>query len=741
MRGKKKIWLQQLLILGGSILLMMVLMGFNGHKFLTDDNLNQFYPVIHSSFDTLLETKQFPLIDFYQMKGMIISDEGYYGQTNGLMFLSHLLEKLFYPHTDCINIYIVLCVALGNAAWNYVLIKLDYKQSTRLFIILMMCGVSSYFSLGYWYYVFNNYLILPMLFLACYYACYENGLYAYTSGAIILWFSLLLGNIQFTCYHYMIYAIILVLFCFESNNIQKLKILCSNIILAVVFSLPSIMLALNASKRRSVIIGDGFMNMSVSFLRQLVFSSLPVKWLEALLGNTEWWNSYVYNQSFVFPDWIEHVFTGFLFWGFIVFLIQNAWNLLRSYFKEEKKQKEDMIASEKSFFLVSVCVCAVFFELFQMGENFVVADLLHKIPVINQFRYLFKISPVLPGLFALLSAEVIEKIHHKTFYLVIILMIGLGLYNNYDICNGGEHRFYQESDKKITDEFLEIRTVRDEMAANGIDLDNYRMISIIDDSEDDFFGDVRDPKKMSFNQKTFAGIYTAGGYENALNLQGYNSLNFVFPSLFNYTNLANASLYGLDKNISYQDDYLEQFISQMQNNAIKYIVFSEKDLFVTDYIAYFEEKNILNRSIPLSNKLIVLELKNSLPICSGARMLPTENMNLVRMLPEQENEVMQIDTSFTYYDELAAYYDVNGIKKNLPVLQNESGDATIILDEDAAENEISLTYQKTGHSYVLLWGAFVSLFVLFLFTATIFGGEMIINLNCGKSGNAFHNPQ
>ena len=65
-------------------------------------------------------------------------------------------------------------------------------------------------SFFYWYYVYNNYLMIPLLLLTFLKGRGEK--WKFCACGILLAFEILLGNVQYTCYHYMLYVVICVVY-------------------------------------------------------------------------------------------------------------------------------------------------------------------------------------------------------------------------------------------------------------------------------------------------------------------------------------------------------------------------------------------------------------------------------------------------------------------------------------------------------------------------------------------------
>ena len=58
---------ENILITAASIVLVLVMHGFQKNLFLVDDNYTQFAPIIQEAFTEFIHTGKMPVYDFYQM--------------------------------------------------------------------------------------------------------------------------------------------------------------------------------------------------------------------------------------------------------------------------------------------------------------------------------------------------------------------------------------------------------------------------------------------------------------------------------------------------------------------------------------------------------------------------------------------------------------------------------------------------------------------------------------------------
>ena len=102
------------LVLLASVMYVMLLAGGNPEAFLIDDNRTQWYPVMERAYEDFWTTGRIYCYDFYQMKGMSVAEQGYYGVMNPFILLSYTAAKLLPGKIDTITFYIGLIVVLGN---------------------------------------------------------------------------------------------------------------------------------------------------------------------------------------------------------------------------------------------------------------------------------------------------------------------------------------------------------------------------------------------------------------------------------------------------------------------------------------------------------------------------------------------------------------------------------------------------------------------------------------------------
>lgn len=737
-----------------SIIVMFLNMGFNTHLFLVDDNLNQFYPVIKKSFDQFFKTGIFPVYDFFQQKGMIIADQGYYGQTNIVLFIAYLMEK-FLHFSDCINLYAVICVIIGNVGLLCLFKKININFSMALITIGMLTTSSGFLNFGYWYYIFNNYAVIPYMLLGICYIINGNSYVSYFLTGIILAFSCTLGNLQYTFYHYMTFCIILIIYIFVSGKFKKLKQFMSNLGISVFLSSPILLMALKASSRREL--ENEFFSLPVSIRCQSLLSVLPYP---------------VFRK--IFPEYAKNGSMGgfsFLYTGFFLpclvflgmYLIHNMFSIsLNNFFKKLKQipivsvfvflilfsiihsvtknishaaaifilcilllvayeawQNNDanisMLKDAKNQFLISIFLCIIFFAFFEAGKGYVVADLLYHIPVVNRFRFLFKISFVVSILMSPIAAYVIQKMHFPFKKTILCIFIVIGLSTNYcTAVMNTVHDFFNNYHRASSRYIYQYDDLKKEMEQNGMNLYDYRILPFLSTTKTNQYAEYFKTQMIASNMASLFGYYSIGGYDESGLETGYNAVNKLLTDYnFHYRRQAAVSCYDFFNNCQISEEFKQYAVNQLSNGSIKYCLFSSDSPFIDDFIDFIEnnEKMSIVRNTSLSNGTIIFELEgNIIPLFKKSHVVNKDKLDAIIF---ECNEKGEITTSFTYDPKLIAYSIQNGKDKHFyEISNNDYQNAVIHIDNLSEDNLIYFQYENAKESLILLGGLLLSLLTL-----------------------------
>lgn len=164
--GRKRMALPEtglFLVILASIGYILLLAGGNPEVFLIDDNRTQWYPVMERAYEDFWKTGRIYCYDFYQMKGMSVAEQGYYGVMNPFMLLSYTVTRLLPGGIDAITFYIGMMVVLGNFFFYLTGRRLGCKQVPAFFLTTTYSTMGCFWAFFYWYYVFNNYFLVPLL--------------------------------------------------------------------------------------------------------------------------------------------------------------------------------------------------------------------------------------------------------------------------------------------------------------------------------------------------------------------------------------------------------------------------------------------------------------------------------------------------------------------------------------------------------------------------------------------------
>lgn len=302
-----------------SVIALLIMTGGNPNIFLIDDNLTQFYPVTQSILETSVKEGRIPTFDFYLQKGMITAAQGRYAQTNIFMWIAWLLDQII-PNCNAYSIYTFMIISIGNIFYYILLRELNINRWISGCCIAMLTCSSAFITFGYWYYIFENYIIIPLLLLTVLYAWRRpERKAAFWQAGLVLAFSVTLGNIQYGFYHFMLYGVIMLILAVLEKKIAFIKLLIFNICIAVLVSSPCLLALLSAGANVHIYNPDAFLNFHNPIGKQLVFSIIPeviIYWLDKWIPLDL--ISFMKEGSFNSSGY-GYFFTGFLGWAALVY--------------------------------------------------------------------------------------------------------------------------------------------------------------------------------------------------------------------------------------------------------------------------------------------------------------------------------------------------------------------------------------------------------------------------------------
>lgn len=717
-----------------SVILVLAWGGFQRDAFLIDDNRTQWFPVIEKAYEDFFETGTMPFYNFYLEKGLAIGEPGYYSITNPFMMLAYLISHYLPLGFSTVTVYICLQTMLGNLFFYKLCrdIKCSHAVSATATAAYFSC--SAFCENTIWYYIFVNYMFVPLLLWA--FIRFRGTKYEYFGCGVILAFDLLMGNVQYTCYHYMVFCLTCATMVFF-KELKYIKVMLTNIAVGIILSLPFFGMLIKSS--------DGFTNhefmvFSIGLFDLLINSVVPWAVIDAIGGNT------VYTT----PNLILMKYMGGIVAAMIVCLTALVIQKIRAKRDEGSSLREKRSSAlqriglwaldlykricssdfySKTF--AAIVVTLVFF-LFVLNGGFI-AYLLKSIPVINKFRYLFKtlfvIVPLLAAIMAYILAKQKQKIKAAALAVSIVFSVA-GFVNNYFVissntelyCQSQTHSF--EEEKEIADGHIE---------STGIDIKNYRTICLF---RDDYIkGDEHSNlltttfmyyENMSRNFMAYNEAFSLCAYEMSTPEDRLQQFDKIYDSEFFFTVYANAG------KIGYFSDSLtecpQELEAQLISNSVKYILVENTNIKYSDGVDYTSEivelfENLENVKVlrigQYSQKYDLIELDGVNSLCvdenGGFTELVDDNMDLLHFAAGGSDSYK---LSFAYDKNLKAFLTNGGEKTILEITEAEDGNA--VIRTNGATGEVYLTYDSALCTAavvmeIVITAAFIALIVILIY--------------------------
>lgn len=697
-----------------SILLFIIWTAGAPEAFLSDDNRTQWYPIIEKAYEQFFETGKMPDCNFYLAKGLHITEPGYYGTTNPLMLLSYSIAHFTPIKTNTIAVYICLCITLGNSFMYLLCRSFKLNKVCSLLAVGMLSSCSAFLAFGYWYYVFNNYLFIPLM-LYVLLKTYDNKA-GYFAVGIILSAELYCGNIQYTFFSYIVYcftALALIAFC-QRKYIKKA--IC-NIAVGLCLSAPLFLLCINAAS--SFGLDDTrieFLNFPYYLFSQFVNSLYPSALLEAL--GIDFFGSVfvpgVMNRTDKYICFCGAPFAAILIW--LVFVIKDYRNKISS---EEKKSFAYRIVDMVKYVLeriknpdgqdhikavtIGIGITVVFFITY-MAKTFT-SVILSVIPVVNKFRYLFKAFFVIIPLISAAGSIAVSKMSGKRRKAVLVIssvLVGIGIVNNFFTYKYTNEIFAPDVNKTYSEEKDYAENM---IAQNNMDLKNYRAVCLLDKggtAEITF----EPSKALIRNLPAYIRTFSLSAYEISLS----EDVQEQFDQLYDPENV--TTIYA---NAGQMDDFYEnnsdpnsvkRLEQQLINNSVKYLfienAFSDdgKRHFITgktnyeiveDVIAQMDNISI-EKVINVNESFDVLVLSGTDSICTAEN---GENVALyderMDQLSFDADKAQNYILSFAYNKNITArLIDESGSAYEL--MTSETPDGNILINNTVGSGRIYISY-------------------------------------------------
>ena len=689
------------------------------------DNQTQWLPVIDKAYQTFFQTGRFPTIDFFQMQGMKIYGQGYYGSWNPFMLLAYVLRRyaLSFLDTNTISVYIVMMIIFGNICCYKIFREAGLSVSHSVLLSVILMSVSIYTVLRYWYYVYNVYFILAWLLLRMIkrQSCYEYG--------AILALSLLMGNIQYTVYLYMVFFVIMMI-SFLRGEKKALSMLVSNSIwMGFLSSVPALLLMQASSS--SVAFSESsslYYSSAVHPVMWGIFSWIPA----TLLGDAGTIFEEKVYSGILMPDTTEFpgingFYMGAVLCAAVIFVIQH------------KMYKRDRL-----YTISCACVGAAgILLLLSFGKAGILAIFAEQIPFLNRFRILAKYLVVLPPLLLPCTALVLrEKKPKRNVYLGIILVFLVsGLIQNRELT------FHVvKAQPQISVERLK------ELDA---DYGNYRIVGFTSPSEMFFvyphWEDYNEREKISLEEKfannmgSSANIITSGGYDTVFDYEQFKMSDAVLglgeglsDTEFSCRNLVNEEHFFLKEynpeNIDYHKN-IERLRHQLVANSIKYFIFSKDSVYIQEFYDLLEEMKMeIEWQQPFMEHTVIISVKGIDSIvrtAEGDKVDATVEMDRITFEIEDSREIR----AAMYYDKdlQVTLTDENGKTRRLATFPDADGHMIIAGESGAAGTVVICSYNKL-YVFAQIWEIVV--LVLLFIMLSYSGIKWIMSLHCAVEKKA-----
>lgn len=741
MDGKKKgrVEAGMLLVLAASILFVCFLTGGNPEAFLIDDNRMQWYPVMERAYGELGNTGRICCYDLYQMKGMSIAQQGYYGIMNPFMLLSYIASSLLPGQIPMISFYIGLLVIAGNLVCYLLCRRLGCGQGAAFLMTAAYSTLGCFWAFCYWYYIFNNYLMIPLLvyvFIRC-----KKGVPLYCACGIVLAMSIYMGNVQYTFYQYVVFGILCMTMMLLRER-KYFKALFTNAAVGVCLSLPILLLALQAS--------DNFQKYRDFFENPIFLNSLLIHSVipQGILHRRDMGFSFM-DASVMYRRDNMVLYMGIVaLWLFAAMLLavsrcirragkcgnpEELWRACKTgYERASSWPQEQKIAA--------ALVAALLFFLSVMSGG-LAAMVLHALPVVRNFRHLFKAVFVVAPLAIMIFAWAVGRqgrgrIQSLTMVLTATFVC-IGCFNARDVVWGVDRLYGPQIEKGFAGEKQDAVRMIEEAS---MDCKNYRTASFFRFPwiNDEVFNIS---ENLSRNFPTAISVFSLAGYENAVSDQRMEAFDAIYTDKEFYTRFANAdTTKNLLQNLTQEPEKVSR---QLIENGVRYLLLDKSSLEDNQRAQAFMDAKLYRDLRPeivaalqelpgirvtgvkefnAHYDLVEIDGVNSLCTDSEGRLVPLTDLNMETVTFEARAGG-EYTLSFIYDRHLQAFLtEKDGTKHPLSIERLENDN--ILISTQGGCGTVTLTYHDPICTMGFIWEAVTSLFFV-VFLVRLCGGDVL----------------
>lgn len=724
LESKSRIEAGLLVTLAATVLFVCLLTGGDPEAFLIDDNRTQWYPVMERAYEALWETGRIYCYDLYQMKGMSVAQQGYYGIMNPFMLLSFGVTRLLPGGVSAITCYIGLMVVLGNLFLYLAQRRLGCGEKLAFLMTMTYSTMGCFWAFFYWYYVFNNYFLIPLLvyvFLRC-----ENGRTAYFAFGIILAMDLWMGNVQYTCYHYILFGILCVTMMILKRR-RYLGILITNATVGIGLSLPMLALLLQASggfqKHESFFLNPIF------YFSLLIHSVIPQGILQRFGKSISFLDSLVMGRN---DNLVLYMGAVALLLG--VFFVRGAGRWLgcigrcggvSEFLEEARTGYERALEWTHEQKTMAGCAAALLFFLSLMSGG-LAADVLYIMPVIQNFRYLFKaVFAAVPLAVVSLAWAVRESggRMRRAAVCLAVLFACVGVVNAYDTVRAVEELFDMRIEKTYGQEKQKTLVM---IESAELDCKNYRTAAFFR------FHGVNDEcfdtsSNLTKNFATSVGAFSLSGYEIAAEEKRLEEFDAIYTDTDFFAKYANAdTMKNLYLNLTLEPDSVQR---QLIDNGVRYLLLDKTELrdniIAQTLSGAHLDQDLRNEVIESLQKLseirvadvrefnehydlVELDGVNSLCMNEKGDKVPLTDVNM-QTVTFTAQTAGDYTLSFAYDKHLAAAIaEPDGSAFVLPLTVKQTENDNILISTEGRCGEVTLTYRDPVCTMGFVWEGAVS---------------------------------
>ena len=743
-----------MLVILASICYVCLLAGGNPEVFLIDDNRTQWYPVMERAYEDLWTAGRIYCYDFYQMKGMSVAGQGYYGVMNPFILLSYTVTKFLPVGIDAISFYIGLMVVLGNLFLYLTCRRLGCKEPLALLMTLTYSTMGCFWSFFIWYYVFNNYFLVPLL-VYVFLRCSQKGRLSYCACGIVLAMDLWMGNVQYTFYHYILFGI-LCLTMTTLKNKRYFMVLCANVSVGVLLSLPMLLLLVQVSGGFQE--QENYMQYPLLYFSLLIHSVIPQGILQRHGSGFSFLDSYVMGRDDNLVCYMGLV--GILLFAALLHIVgrflKRARELgdLRGIREELRAGYGRALAWPHEKKTIAGCGAALFFFLSLMSGG-AAAGLLGVMPVVRNFRYFFKaVFPAVPLAVLILAYIVVavsrgsnagnresavgsykgstgghgsgaQKWIRSAAAFLAAVYVCVGVVNACDTV-GLVSDLY---DMRIAGSFSEERETALSAAADaGVDSKNYRTAAFLQFSglSDGCFDQA---SNLTKNFPTAVGVFSLSGYEIATPESRLEMFDAIYSGTEFFARYANAdTLENFYQNLRQQSETVQR---QLIDNSVRYLLL-DKTTPADDRLAgknggflFWKDRREdviealrdlpdirVKRVCSFNDRYDLVELTGTDSLCMDetGSMVPLTDENM-QTLSFDAQAAQDYTLSFAWDPHLAAgVTEADGTVRPLPVEETETGNIRISTVENAGR--VTLTWCDPLCTAGFVWEGLTTLLFL-----------------------------